>query len=241
MFECRGRRRLVRAEPDQPDIGFKRWNTVMEATAISSSAQTGASVGSRTAQALSGEDFFQLLITQLSNQDPLEPTSNEELLNQIASIRDIELSSALAESLQSLTDQQRYGSAATLLGRYVTGAPDPEDPASTVEGVVVGVRYTDEGQPILQLDGGQELALDDVDSVTTTEQAALSLVGKMITGVDAGDPDQPTIIEGLVTGVRSDADGTILLELDTGETVPLDSVASTFAPDLFADDRTSSA
>ena len=213
----------------------------METAAVTSQTSTGVPGGSRTAQALSGEDFFKLLIAQLSNQDPLEPTSNEELLSQIASIRDIELSTALVESLSSLTDQQRYGSAASLIGRYVTGLANPDDPtAARVEGVVVGVRYTAEGQPVLQLDGGGELSLDRVETVTATEQAAAALIGKMVTGIDTSDPNAPTITEGLVTGVRTEADGGIVLELDTGEVLELGDVATARDVDLFSDDMRSS-
>ncbi len=214
----------------------------METAAVSSQSNSGVLEGSRTAQALSGENFFQLLIAQLSNQDPLEPTSNEELLGQIASIRDIELSTALADSLQSLTDQQRYGSAATLIGRYVTGKADADDPASPApEGVVVGVRYTSNGQPMLQLETGEELSLDRVETVTATEQAAASLIGKMVTGIDTTDPAAPSIIEGLVTGVKTDEKGAIHLELDTGELLNLSDVATARDAELSSDDTTLSA
>ena len=213
----------------------------METAAVTSQASTGVLGGSRTARALSGEDFFKLLIAQLSNQDPFEPTSNAELLNQIASIRDIELSTTLAESLKSLTDQQRYGAAASLIGRYVTGSANPGDPsAASIEGVVVGVRYTADGQPVLQLDGGGELPLERVETVTATEQAAAALIGKMVTGIDTSDPNAMTITEGLVTGVRTESDGTIVLELDTGEMLELGDVATARDVDLFPDDMRSS-
>ena len=83
---------------------------------------TVASSTSNAASALSGEDFFKLLIAELTNQDPLEPTSNQDLLNQISSIRDIELSTSLSESLTSLTEQQRFASAGSLIGQFVTAS-----------------------------------------------------------------------------------------------------------------------
>ena len=112
----------------------------METTAIPAVQSPSAASTSRTADALGADDFLKLLITQLSNQNPLEPTSSEELLQQIASIRDIELSTTLTESLKSLTEQQRYGSAAGLIGNYVVGRADSTNPTAAVpEGVVVGV------------------------------------------------------------------------------------------------------
>ena len=60
---------------------------------------------------LDAGDFLQLMITQLTNQDPLAPTDNQALLDQLSSIRDIQLSTRLTETLQSLTGQQRYSGA----------------------------------------------------------------------------------------------------------------------------------
>lgn len=204
----------------------------METSAIGSASSSDVLGGSKTAQALGGDDFFKLLIAQLSNQDPMEPMSNQELLNQISSIRDIELSTSLAETLKQLTSENRFGSAASLIGRYVTGQPSADNPAGQgMEGVVVGVRFGDDGRPLLKLDNGNEVPIDSVASVVTSEQAAQTLIGRMVTGVTLEDPNAPAIIEGMVTGTRTADDGSVLLELDTGETIPLSSVISTVSSD----------
>jgi len=204
----------------------------METAAIPSMTTRGTANLTGAADALTGEDFFKLLIAQLSNQDPLEPTSNQELLQQISSIRDIELSTTLTESLKSLTDQQRYSSAAGLIGNYVTGRADTDDPTSLrPEGVVVGVRFLPDGRALLQLDNGTELALERIETVVAPDTAAASLVGKLVTGVDTSDPGQPRLIEGIVTGVRDRPDGTIVLELDTGEELELKNVLSAGSTD----------
>ncbi|MCH8965260.1 MAG: hypothetical protein IIB58_09890, partial [Planctomycetes bacterium] len=41
--------------------------------------------------ALGSAEFFKLIITDLLNQDPLNPTDNQKLLEQISLIRDIEM------------------------------------------------------------------------------------------------------------------------------------------------------
>ncbi len=38
---------------------------------------------------LGSQDFLKLMLTELTNQDPLQPTDNEALLRQISSIRDL--------------------------------------------------------------------------------------------------------------------------------------------------------
>ena len=199
----------------------------METTAIASNAFTNATSPSGGAGSLSGDDFFQLLIAQLINQDPLEPTSNQELLQQLSSIRDIELSGTLADSLKSLTDQQRYGSASGLIGHHVTGRANPADPTGLApEGVVVAVRFSPDGKAFLRLDNGLELALEDLSTVVSPETAAQALVGKMVTGLDTTSQADPTVVEGVVTGLRTESDGRIVLELDTGEQLDLKNVLS---------------
>ena len=164
---------------------------------------------------LASNDFLQLLITQLTNQDPFEPTGNEELLQQISSIRDIELSTTLTESLKVLTGQQRFASASTLLGQYVTSLPDENGVVEA--GIVTGVRFDSDGRPILQLSSGTEIALDRVSMVEPPTRAAEGLIGRTILGVDSRDPSKSTVVEGMVTAARVDDNGELLLELDTGE------------------------
>lgn len=212
----------------------------METSAVTSTTQQNAENTSRTAAALTGDDFLKLLVTQLSNQDPLEPTSPQELMDQIAGIRDIELSTQLTESLQSLTEQQRYGSASGLIGNYVVGRPDADDPSGArPEGMVVGVRFADDGRAYLQMENGLEVSLDEVEIVVSPEKAAAALVGKMVSGIDASDPADPRLIEGIVTAVRTDSDGSIVLELDTGEKLGLKNVINASDSSSLVGDGTS--
>lgn len=196
----------------------------METTAIAPSQTVGATPSARSAGGLSGDDFFKLLIAQLTNQDPLEPTSNQELLQQISSIRDIELSGTIADSLKSLTEQQRFGSSSALIGHFVTGRSDPS--GQSPEGMVVAVRFAADGEAFLRLDNGLELPLSRIETVVSPETAAQALVGKLVTGIDTTDPANPVVVEGVVTAIRTEANGNIVLELDTGEQLALKNVLS---------------
>jgi flagellar basal-body rod modification protein FlgD len=168
--------------------------------------------------ALGGADFLQLLVTQLQNQDPLEPTSNDDLLRQLSSIRDIELSTSLSESLQALLGNQRFGSAATLIGKDVTGRGIGESGGEeNISGTVVGVRFGEDGKAVLDLDNGLDIALDKLDSIQQAQQSADSLVGRFVRGMDRTNPESPEMIEGVVTAVRQQ-DGGVALELDSGRT-----------------------
>ena len=198
----------------------------METAAILPVAPTSSaapSVGGLTA-----DDFFKLLITQLTNQDPLEPTSNQELMQQISAIRDIDLSTTLVESLKTRTSQQRFAAAPALMGKYVTAAVDPLNPElAPPAGIVVGVRYQPDGQILLQLDTGAELPLDRIESVAEATTSADSLIGMSVTGISSADPTSIAVISGIVTEIRTDATGRVTLELDTGEALALTDLLST--------------
>ncbi|MCH9001436.1 MAG: hypothetical protein IIC02_02590 [Planctomycetes bacterium] len=196
----------------------------MDVTQIASNV-TGVTGASRSAANLSSDDFFKLLIAQLTNQDPMEPTSNQELLQQISSIRDIELSTTLTESLQRLAGQQQFGSASTLIGQYVTGVAgsDGKVPAGTV----VAVKFDSQGLPTLQLSSGVELKMSQLASIVSPVQAAESMVGRLVTGLDRRNPAEPEVIEGLVTAVRVAEGGEVFLELDSGDDIRLRDVVAT--------------
>ncbi len=188
----------------------------MDISQISPTLSPTTGVGpANTFAELGTDDFFKLLITQLTNQDPLEPTGNEELLQQISSIRDIELSTTLTESLRLLTGQQNFASASSLIGQYVSGMP--ASGGEPVSGMVVGVRFEADGKAVLQLADGTEMPLDQVSTIQSPLGAAEALIGQTVVGVDMREPSSPQVAEGLVTAVRTDEHGEILLELDSGD------------------------
>lgn len=191
---------------------------------------TATKAQNQTFSALGTADFFNLLISQLTNQDPFEPTGNEELFTQIASIRDIELSSTLTASLESLLGSERFSSASALIGRHVTALPDADGNVRT--GITTGVRLEAGGKPILQLSNGAELSLDRVDTIETTQQAAESLVGKHVVGLDTRDSQNPRMVEGVVVAARTNDSNEVVLELDTGESLRLRDLLSARSVEL---------
>lgn len=173
---------------------------------------------------LGSQDFLKLLLTELTNQDPLEPTDNEALLRQISSIRDLEMSTTMTESIRQLTGQQQIGSASSLIGQFVTGMPD--DNGVVASGLVMGVRFADGGRPMLQLSSGAEMPLEQVASVEPAQQAAERLVGAAVIGLDRRTANDPEIVEGVVSGVSQTSTGEVVLELDTGANLRMRDVLS---------------
>jgi flagellar basal-body rod modification protein FlgD len=62
-----------------------------------------------------------MMITQLQNQDPLNPTNSQDLLSQMSSIGQLESSDQLQTSLTSITMQNQISSASSLIGKEVQG------------------------------------------------------------------------------------------------------------------------
>ncbi|MGB0714393.1 MAG: flagellar hook assembly protein FlgD [Phycisphaerae bacterium] len=187
-------------------------------SSLAQTSSTPTTTEARSTNDLSSDDFFQLLIQELTNQDPLEPMDNQDLLNQINSIREIESSTALTETLESLTNQGQLSSVSSLIGQYVTAQTG--DDGLTRQGMVVGVRFENEDSIFLQLADGSELSLQDVQLVESPQRAADRLVGSNVTAanpqVAGGAP-----LSGEVTGVGLDPSGDVTLQLLGGENVRL--------------------
>ncbi len=113
---------------------------------------------------LKTEDFVNLMVTQLQNQDPLEPTGNEALLSQMSQIGQLESSTKLQESLTTMVLQNNLASAGNMIGKDVKGFASVGDETVAVEGQVTSVRV--EGDNVwLELDTGHTVDLTKVTEV----------------------------------------------------------------------------
>lgn len=142
----------------------------MQTTAVSGAAGV-PSTTQRGLGNMKSEDFFRILVSELQQQDPFEPAKTADMINQVAQIREIELSGQLNKTLDQLAGQQRALGASDLIGKYVIAAQTSEDgSASRIEGVVTGVRFESDGTAILELDTGESVPVSAVAQVTTLEQ-----------------------------------------------------------------------
>ena len=120
----------------------------------------------RGVNSLRSEDFFRLLVTELQQQDPLEPTKTEDMIGQVSQIRSIEQNERLNVALQRMTDQQRMLGGTDLLNKYVVAqSTDEAGNHLMAEGVVTSVRFAQDGTALLDLDNGQTVRAQDVQSV----------------------------------------------------------------------------
>ena len=123
---------------------------------------TGPTVETSVAEATAGlgqEEFLQLLVTQLRNQDPLNPMNDREFITQMAQLSALEATNDLADQVRQMVSNQQQIGALQLVGRKVEYQAD----GTPTQGVVRGVRL-DRPVPMLLIDH-QEVPIDQVHTV----------------------------------------------------------------------------
>jgi len=102
-------------------------------TSSSSSTSSSASKGALTGfAALTSQDFMTMLLAELKNQDPTQPVSNSDLLNQLSQMQSLQSNVELNSTLTSFASNQQIASGASFLGKVVTGTDSNKKPVSGV-------------------------------------------------------------------------------------------------------------
>jgi flagellar basal-body rod modification protein FlgD len=141
----------------------------IQSTPATSNAVTAAQPAVSPAvpsQALSQNDFLKLLVAQMTSQDPMNPTSNQDLLTQTAQLSTLQSNTALQSTLTQLLNSQSLAQAGTLLGRQVTLQVNP---TTQTQGVVSGVNL-DSGAAHIVVNG-VAYGLGQVISISTPSAA----------------------------------------------------------------------
>src|SRR6266550_791609 len=130
--------------------------------------QLPASAQKNSSFSLKAQDFIKMMVTQLQNQDPLEPAKNDQLLAQMSQIGQLQSSTQLQDSLKGLVQQNQIGAAGNLIGKSVQGLNDQND---VVEGIVDSVRVQSDSV-YLELHNGKELSMSKVSKIAPAPVAA---------------------------------------------------------------------
>ena len=84
------------------------------------------------------------MITELTNQDPLNPMDNAQLVEQIGQIRNISATTKLSDTLDTVLTGQSLSTASSLIGKRVTALNDQnENVAGVVDRISVEVDDND--------------------------------------------------------------------------------------------------
>lgn len=84
--------------------------------AVSSPSSATSTLSS---QELGKDDFLNLLVAELSNQNPLEPLDNKDLILQLAQFSSLEGTQNLNENMEKYITTSNLGTAASLIGKDV--------------------------------------------------------------------------------------------------------------------------
>lgn len=199
-----------------------------------------------SSSALGKDDFLKLLVTQLQNQDPLNPTDNTQFVSQLAQFSSLEgitnLNTTLEGTTSKLTSIENY-STAGLIGRYVNAEGNSFDYSSTP--VTIGYNlagdaakvnfsvYDSSGNLVKSTDLGTESAGDYTaawDGTKTDGTAAPA--GTYTFTVTATDSSNGAIgvtsyTGGQVSGVSFDASGTASIMVG-GTTITQDKIKTIY-------------
>ncbi len=214
---------------------------------VPESSDTGASLGAGS-EVLGKEEFLQLLVTQISNQDPMNPLEGQDFAAQLAQFSTVEQLINIDETLgvnntsvELLSQSTNAGIAASLIGQTVEAGgnainwngEDDADLAFELGAPASNVTVTimdDAGNVVRTLevgamgDGDQTVSWDGTNGDGATVEQGLYTFEVSATDTDGEAVEVTTLTRGTVDRVTFGLDG-ILLWL--GEVpVPLEMVST---------------
>lgn len=192
--------------------------------------------GSNAATAKQSDDlrgnFMTMLVTQLQNQDPLNPMQNAEMTSQLAQINTVSGIEQLNTTLQGITGQIDAGQtlqAASLIGqgvlvpgdRLLVGeegtTPFGVELQESASSVVVSVR-DGAGQVVRSFDVGPiQAGVESFEWDGKLESGEMAPAGAYRVSIEASSGDKPVVASALnyamVRGVSTSSDGSPRLDL----------------------------
>ncbi len=214
----------------------------MAIASINTAAAQSAAKNPLTEKTVTQDDFLRLLITQLRNQDPLNPMDNQEFAAQLATFNSLGQLIDINGKLGKLQSTQAWAgqfNAASLIGKEVTASGNAVNVQSgnavkigyqlgAGAARVVVIIYNSAGELVRQLAAGPQASGEQSvvwDGKDNRGQSAASGVYRF--EIDAFDSNGKKIQaagrqQGTVTGVRLDG-GEPVLEIGELQ-IPLSSV-----------------
>ena len=149
-------------------------------SSVTSTDTSNDSTSTLSTQLLDSEDFYNLLVAEVTNQDPLDPVSNQDLTLQLMQLQNTSAMSDVTESIgelvtstealnenllssfSSLQSLSELSSATSMIGKDITYTLD--DSTEELSGNVDSIKIND-GTAYLVVDD-TEVALDNVLTIS---------------------------------------------------------------------------
>jgi flagellar basal-body rod modification protein FlgD len=143
----------------------------MSSTGINGSTTLGTSGTTLTPTTTAGvapsslgeNDFLQLMMDQLKNQDPLSPDDPTQYLSELAQFSSLQQQNSIATSTATQASQSSAASALSLLGHSVSYT---DSSGVDQTGTVSKVDFTSTGGPTLTVGTASGVALSSVTEAT---------------------------------------------------------------------------
>ena len=125
--------------------------------------RTGASASA----SLSREDFMNILLAEMSHQDPMNPVGNQEFLSQLTQLETLEATNQLTAGIETLVAIQRLASAGALIGLTVRASgADGQEIVGTVDKVIL------QGNEVAVSVNGGRISLSSIEEIWRDGEAA---------------------------------------------------------------------
>jgi flagellar basal-body rod modification protein FlgD len=110
-------------------------------------------------------DYMKLLITQLQNQNPLEPLDNNEMASQLAQFSQLQQLETMNSSFANVLATAERTYANSLIGKEVSFRSETQSGGEEIVSGTVEKVYNDIDDEIMLIVGSHTLALEDIISV----------------------------------------------------------------------------
>ena len=143
-----------------------RVNNVIETSTTSASTAASSKKG-KGLDDVDLNDFLKLMLTELQNQDPLNPTDNAALLQQVGELRGISSNDQLVTTLKGFSNTQELTTASSLIGKTIKGLDNAaKDVSGEVTSVSVKIDEKDRTKRQVQVHvGGQIVDIKNVREI----------------------------------------------------------------------------
>jgi flagellar basal-body rod modification protein FlgD len=139
----------------------------MDINSLVSGNTLSAESAGKTSKEMGKEDFLNLLVLQMQNQDPLEPMDNQAMLAQMAQFSSLEQMSNLNDNFTNANSMSSFMDATRLIGKEVSllnPNSSPENPEPLVS-EVKSVSFSSSG-PVFTLSNGTTVTAGEILQVS---------------------------------------------------------------------------
>ncbi len=190
------------------------------------SAATTSSTTTSGSNSLSQNDFLQLLMTQLQNQDPMNPTDTNQFVDEMCQLTSTEALTGMQKDMDNLTtamQQGNMGQWTSSIGDYMhvssTSVSEGDEvvlnPTGSWDSLTLTLKDSSGNETTQTFTSGQSPVYDDTNGNYT-------IVGAMATSKGTSTSCNYSVYR-LITGVQSSTSGTSLVASD-GTAYPTSSV-----------------